>query len=276
MCLAGGSRHRLGTTLTTLAAAPNRFMPMTIYDRYAEVYDLAGQIRFSLRLIPYLDQLLTRHGLHVESALDLACGTGTLAIAFVAKGWKVYGVDASAAMLERARAKMREAGVSVEFIQQDMRSLTLPAPVDLVTCVHDSLNYLLRIDDLQKTFHAVANALRAGGHLIFDMNTLYNFSRFRQPQDFFNDGEEAALIHRCRFDENTQQLAVTITGFIKRGELYERFIETHVQRAYADGEIDASLGGVGLEVVGKYACFTFDAPREDSIKVMWVAKKGMG
>ncbi len=225
-------------------------------------------------MIPYLGQLLERHGVRVESALDLACGTGTLAIALAAKGCKVYGVDASAAMLEQARAKMREAGVDVEFAQQDMRSFELPAPVDLATCMYDSLNYLLSLDDLRKVFHAVANALRDGGHFIFDMNTVYNFGRFRQPQDFLNDGEEAALMHRCVFDGHTKQLTTTITGFIKRGELYERFVETHMQRACEDGEVEASLDGAGLEVVGRYACFTFDDPCEDSTKTMWVARKG--
>jgi SAM-dependent methyltransferase len=68
---------------------------MTIYDKYAEVYDASGQIRFSLRMIPYVDQLLERQGLHVRSALDLACGTGTVAIALAAKGWTVYVVGGS-------------------------------------------------------------------------------------------------------------------------------------------------------------------------------------
>jgi ubiquinone/menaquinone biosynthesis C-methylase UbiE len=247
---------------------------MAIYDRYAEVYDLAGQVRFSLRMIPYLNQLLERHGFHAESALDLACGTGTLAIALAAKGWKVYGVDASAAMLEQARAKMRESGVSVEFLEQDMRSFALPTQVDLITCMYDSLNYLLCLDDLQKTFQAVANALKNEGLLVFDMNTPYNLQRFRQSQDFFNDSEEIALINRCRFDDNAQHLTVTITGFIKRGELYERLVENHVQRAYEEKEIEEVLDSLGLKVAGKYACFTLDEPKEDSLKVVWVVRRG--
>jgi len=247
---------------------------MAIYDKYAEVYDASGQIRFSLRMIPYLDQLLERHGLHVESALDLACGTGTLAIALAAKGWTVYGVDASAAMLEQARAKMREVGVSVEFIQQDMRSFKLPAQVDLVTCFYDSMNYLLDLDDVQEALGCVASGLKPVGAFIFDMNTIYHLeSRWDNDSGFLQDAAWA-LGYKCGYDSAKKRAMLTFTGFIKRGELYERFEEAHTEQGYEPRQIDVALENSGLEVVGKYDCFTVNAPPEDSRRIAWVARKG--
>ena len=45
--------------------------------------------------------------------LDLACGTGEAALVFAAAGCEVAGVDQSAAMLEIARGKARDAGYDV-------------------------------------------------------------------------------------------------------------------------------------------------------------------
>jgi SAM-dependent methyltransferase len=103
-----------------------------IYERYAEFYDESGQIGYSLRMIPYLWQVLERHGFQGNSALDLACGTGTMALAMAQRGWRAYGVDASAAMLAQARRKAEEAGLPLLLSQQDMRTFILPERVDSV------------------------------------------------------------------------------------------------------------------------------------------------
>src|SRR5687768_8937568 len=52
---------------------------MPIYDRYAPLYDQSGQVRFALLTHMYLGELLARHPAPGRRALDLACGTGTLA-----------------------------------------------------------------------------------------------------------------------------------------------------------------------------------------------------
>jgi triosephosphate isomerase len=83
-----------------------------IYDRYAQVYDNSGQVHFSLRMIAYLSDLLPRFGWQGESALDLACGTGTLALAYAQWGLRAYGVDGSAAMLREAGCRWCLAGHS--------------------------------------------------------------------------------------------------------------------------------------------------------------------
>lgn len=51
--------------------------------------------------------------------LDVACGTGTLAIAAkrqVGSAGSVTGLDASVEMIERARAKAESAGLDIAFV----------------------------------------------------------------------------------------------------------------------------------------------------------------
>jgi ubiquinone/menaquinone biosynthesis C-methylase UbiE len=78
---------------------------LTIYSEYASVYDASGQIAFSEQMIPYLRTILDRHPANKGALLDLACGTGTVAIAMALQGWQVIGIDGSETMLAQARTK---------------------------------------------------------------------------------------------------------------------------------------------------------------------------
>ena len=71
----------------------------------------------------------------VESACDLACGTGTTA---VLQERRVYGVDLSPIMCRVARAKARRRHAPVRVMRGDMRNFRLPERVDLVRCEFDA------------------------------------------------------------------------------------------------------------------------------------------
>ena len=86
----------------------------------------------------------------VHSACDLACGTGTTALKFAARGIETYAVDLSPAMYREVRAKARSAGLRVRVARGDMRTFRLPAAVDLITCESDALNHVERKSDLAK------------------------------------------------------------------------------------------------------------------------------
>jgi SAM-dependent methyltransferase len=54
------------------------------------------------------------------------------------------------------------------LLHQDIRALSLPRHVDLVTCRNQTINYLTVPRDLARAFRAVARNLRRGGTFIFD------------------------------------------------------------------------------------------------------------
>lgn len=246
---------------------------MSIYERYAEIYDRSGQIGFSLRAIPYLQELLARRGFEGHTMLDLACGTGTVALAFAQLGWRVYGVDASRAMLAQARAKAEEAGASLLLSQQDMRSFILPEPVDLVTCLFDSLNYLVAIEDLQATFARVAAHLRPGGLFICDMNTIWALREIWDHNTYFQDGEDLSIVMQSEYSEEAQIVAVKVVAFVRRDGLYERIEETHIERGYPERSVSAAMERAGLAVLECFEAFTFDPPNSRSPRLLWVATR---
>jgi len=248
---------------------------MAIYENYAHVYDRSGQIAYALKMLPYLDEVLARQAFVGDSAVDVACGTGTLALGLAQKGWRVYGVDASPDMLAQARQKaaVLDQPDAVAWIQADARDFTLPEAVDLATCTYDSLNYLLTDDDLRRAFRCIANALRPGGLFVFDMNTERAFVRDWNDTAYFNEDQDLAIAIKSTYDSETRQATAAITGFIRRGELYERFQEIHIDRAYHHTKVIAALEAGGLQATASYTCFTFEPADDESLRVLWTARK---
>ncbi|UCG79439.1 MAG: class I SAM-dependent methyltransferase [Nitrospirota bacterium] len=83
-------------------------------------------------LDPDLENALDKFGISSGKALDIGTGPGTQAIALAERGFKVTGTDLSGTAIRKARIKAEEAGVTVDFRQDDMLDSTLGTTFDLV------------------------------------------------------------------------------------------------------------------------------------------------
>lgn len=249
-----------------------------MYDSYAHVYDGSGQVRFALLMAPYLDAILCRHPVTGTRALDLACGTGTLALELAERGWQVLGVDQSATMLAHAQAKAHGAtlGGHVRFLVGDMRELPaiLPvASVDLGICTFDSLNYLPDEAALGACLRGIAHVLRPGGLFVADMNTGYFLAQIWAPCEI---GTYAGYteIGQSQFDPQRTTITVALTGFVGTdNDGYERFDEVHCERAYEEATLHALSAAAGLVVEAVYDCFTFSPPSPQTQRIMWMLRR---
>lgn len=176
------------------------------YQSFASVYDvLLGDIMFPL-LRRNFEWLVRQYGVEFHSVADVACGTGSF-VNYLAQ-WKVrvFGIDRSPAMLRIARLKNQSNGAI--FLQQDMRQLKLPHPVDLITCNFDSLNYLLTIPDLLKAFNRFNANLDIGGNLIFDMITATR--RKKVPANYFQRITAPGMVSEWFISWDPQNLVRTV------------------------------------------------------------------
>ena len=95
------------------------------------------------------------------AVLDLATGTGDLALAAAAQGAVVVGLDLAPRMIRLARAK--PGAGAVRFLVGDMTSLPLPpASVDVVTTSYGLRN----VPDLDRAIAEIARVLRPGGRFL--------------------------------------------------------------------------------------------------------------
>ncbi|MBB4642992.1 MULTISPECIES: class I SAM-dependent DNA methyltransferase [Sphingomonadales] len=131
------------------------------YDSYAEFYD-SWQDHWSESVMnPCVDALAQiADG---RPTLELAVGTGRIALPLSARGLEVSGVDLSEAMLERLKRK--PGAEKLSLVLGDMADVPLEGPFGLIYCVA-SFNYLLTQDDQLRLFANAANRLASGGSLV--------------------------------------------------------------------------------------------------------------
>lgn len=263
-----------------------------MYEAYAPIYDAIGQAQLSTRLARWTLEWLSKRGVRPTRALDLACGTGEAGLVFAAAGCQVIGVDRSAAMLEIARGKARDAGYAIEFVQGDIREWasgrvsewasgrddTAPSPrrpvapsLDLVTCYYDSLNYLIGDGDLDRVFAGVARALRPGGYLVFDLNTVAEYATWVERDSVTYDGRDCLVYNQLDYDPATRLAEGRIVWFVRELDRWWRGEETHAERAWAEAEVLGALAGAGLALSGRYN--PAGGPAADATRVVYTAQR---
>jgi SAM-dependent methyltransferase len=254
------------------------------YTRFAEIYDQVMQGVDYEMWASYVEELLRAHDLRAVTVVDLCCGTGGSTIPFARRGYRVVGVDRSPHMLEVARRKAAALGLDIPFVEQDVTCLKLdgvaergdlplaPEGFDLVLSLFDSLNYILTLDELEMVFGGVARALRPGGAFIFDLNTPEKLATMDNSVSLL-EGEGYVLFWRNRFLPGEQIWQVTLDGFLRRGEGWERFREVHREKAHPLGGVRERLAAAGLQVLGLYHAYTLSPVRPGSDRVFFLARR---
>jgi SAM-dependent methyltransferase len=102
--------------------------------------------------------------------LELACGTGRVAIPLARAGQEMVGVDVSPAMLAKAAEKAAAAGVCLTLIEGDMRHLNLgDRRFPLIFITENSFLHLHTTEDFAACLAGVRRYLAPDGVFIFDI-----------------------------------------------------------------------------------------------------------
>ena len=243
------------------------------YTAFAEVYDRMMHDVDREAWVAYLDGFLKEAG--AREVLDCACGTGATAIRLFHLGYRVIGNDVSPEMLMQARNNAFAARAKqIIFICEDMRKLKIHRPLDALVCVCDGVNYLTDPDDVDSFFAHAAGALHPNGVLLFDVSSPYKFENVLGGNTFTEEAEEYAYIWRNNYDPKSKLCEMTLTGFVKNGAQYDRFTETHLQRAHSVEELIDALNRAGFTDIQVFGAFTRKDPRPDSERLQFVARKG--
>ncbi len=244
-----------------------RILP-EIYDAWQKSYGKD----YSTLILPRLLDTLRGYAIEGSSMLDLACGTGTLALLMSARGWSVWGVDASPGMVARANRKAIRRHLGIRFFLQDMRALEAPAPVDLITCLFDSVNHLRTRSDLAKMFRAVHGSLRRGGHFVFDVNNERCFATLWTRSDTIRR-PEFTLRLKNSYEPRLRSARSDVTLVVRSKAGTCRKSEVVRERLFTDLEIASGLTGAGFEIRSSEDFNFTKEPEIGKIKTWWVAKK---
>ena len=248
---------------------------MGMYESFAEVYDAF------MDNVPYgewalfIEEKLRGAGITDGLVLDLCCGTGKLTRLLARSGYDMIGADASADMLRIAQEKEAEDPLGILYLLQDARSFELYGTVRAIVSTCDSLNYLTEEADLEETFRLVNNYLDPGGLFLFDMNTPFHYEVLCADHTFAENRPEGSFIWENDYDGAERINEYDLTLYLERpGGSFERFQETHREKAWTLREVKAALEKAGLTVLQVLDGYRDEELKADSPRMVILAREG--
>ncbi len=246
---------------------------MGAYEALAASYDrLTNDVDYRAT-VDFYREILAQEDLHPRTAVDLACGTGTVSVLLAQQGLRVTGVDLSEEMLTMAQQKAEGLENPPRFVCQSLQQLTLLRGVDLAVCALDSLDYITDPQDCAEAIRRVYRALNPGGIFIFDVNTPEKL-RAMDGQVFLDEDEDVYCVWRGEFDEETNICSYGMDLFQRQGKLWHRSFEEHREYAYSAGQLTGFLKAAGFTGIRVYGDRRMEPPQAGEQRIYLKARKG--
>ena len=246
---------------------------MNAYKALAMSYDrLTNDVDYEA-VVDFYFSILDREGLKPRTAVDLACGTGSVAKILAERGLQVVGVDMSEDMLTVASQKTAHMEHPPVFVCQRLEQLHLGRGVDLAVCALDSMDYIIDPELCREAIQRVYRALNPGGIFLFDVNTPEKL-RAMDGQIFVDEDEDVFCLWRGEFDEKSNICSYGMDLFQRRGEVWERSFEEHREYAYSQQQLVAYLKEAGFTHIAVYGDRRLDAPNASDQRIYLKARKG--
>jgi SAM-dependent methyltransferase len=219
--------------------------PAFFGERWAYVYDQsprAGQ----LDPAPAVEFLTGLAG--GGRALELAIGTGRIALPLVARGVAVEGIDASEAMVARLRAK--PGGGDIPVVIGDMADVPVPGPFRLVYLVFNTLFALLTAERQADCFRNVARVLEPDGAFVLEC-FVPDVTRYDRSQriETLDVTEDSATIEAIRHDPAAQRIKAQRITLTEQGI---RLLPVALRYSWPS-ELDLMAAQAGLRLWERYA-----------------------
>ena len=226
---------------------------MSEYDAWAPVYD-AWAADMTEDVAHYVSLAREADGPIVE----LMVGSGRVAIEVVRQSGKpVLGIDSSPAMLEIARE--RSLGLPLELRLGDVRELELEEPAALIYVPYRSLLHLHGWHEKRQVFERIAASLRPGGRFAFNA---FVFSHRIAARLDGTTQDNNGVVHTLRYAPADNRIDITRDD----GATIRLWWATK-------SEWEGLLDVAGLEVEALYGGFQREPYTDESLEMVWVARK---
>ena len=245
------------------------------YETFAFVYD---QIMDDSLYEQWL-QFTQRHvRAEQKKVLELACGTGILALELAKAGYEVSALDLSDEMLsvasERFNEYFGENNTPIQLIQGDMMELTGVGQYDVITCYSDSLCYMKTPLEVQQVFDEVYRTLQPNGTFIFDVHSPYKMTDVFPQFSFHQETEEYAFLWDSYPDSEPLSIVHELSFYVQDEDgRFERHLEDHHERTYKVEHYLTMLESAGFNQVDVLADFKDEAPSATSERLFFVCHK---
>ena len=222
-----------------------KYKPVMSFDEdAAEVYDDGAQRGDEMATVAFLEQL-ARGG----PTLELAIGTGRIALSLTARGIRVDGIDFSSAMVAKLRAK--PGGAQIAVTMGDFSVVAVPGTYRLIYVVFNTLCNLLTQDEQVRCFENVADHLTDDGSFVVEAFVPAFLHRLRNDQ--YVDAEairvDEVRLDVLRHDMATQMIEESHVSLSPAGVR----LNPVVQRYAWPSELDLMARIAGLRLKERWA-----------------------
>lgn len=238
-----------------------------VYD--ADIYDglntSLSDLKFYKRWLPQNKD---------AKILELCCGTGRLTIPITKDGYNISGVDYTASMLERAKEKASQAGLKINFIEADIRTLNLQEKFDLIFLPFNSIHHLYKNEDLFEVLKVVRNHLKEKGLFLLDCfnpNIRYIVEKEKEQQviaEYTTNDRRKVLIEQSMHYENATQINRIKWHYFIDNEFHS--IQNMDMRLFFPQELDSYFNQTGFNIIHKFGDFTGEVFNNDSEKQIYI------
>lgn len=212
-------------------------------------------------------------GLHV---MELGSGIGETSAWFAEHGFRITAVDQSTAMMTESKRLAQEKGLSINWLQMDMRQIDATDNCDLILSLN-TLNELRSIRDLEIVFAAANRALRMDKMLLFDLVTIQGLAELWGNRDYvlYDDPERLTVTARSRFSYETSANTRAYILHHWTGTQWDRLDETHILRGFSLQAVATLLQRTGfrIETVLDPHFDAFDPYRDTTGRAITIAIK---
>jgi len=239
-----------------------------------ELYDIQQQ-KMTCDIPFYISQALKFGG----PVLELACGTGRLAIPIAEAGLEIRGLDISEPMLVMARQKAADKNLKIEFIRADCRDFDLNRKFNLIFVAFNSITHIHDGESIKAFFSSVRKHLSAEGRFIIDVFNPDLKILMRDPSQRYpaleyslpENNETVIITENNVYDRSTQ--INRIKWYYKIGDREDARIDNLNMRIFYPQELDALLEFNGFEMEVKYGDFDESLFNSDSPKQLVICRR---
>ncbi|MCP3025613.1 class I SAM-dependent methyltransferase [Halobacillus sp. A5] len=239
------------------------------YQRMAEVYDRLMQDAPYNKWVTWTRHMIKKHRPRTKYVLDLGCGTGEITTR-LAQTYQMTGVDLSEDML--AIASTKDDRRTIQWLRQDITRLTGLSNYDCIISYCDVINYIIKEEDLLLVFQHAYEALDSEGLFLFDVHSLPHINNDLIGRTFAEVYDDLSYIWFCDEGSVPGEFEHELTFFIRNGEVFERFDETHYQKGYSPLYLKEELIKAGFSILGVYADFS-DVSADEGERLFFVCLK---
>lgn len=211
--------------------------------------------------------------------LDLACGTGTMAIRFAQQGYQVTGVDIVPEMIKLAGQKAAAQSLSIEWVAADARAFQLGKQFPFIYLIGNAFQHFLTRADQEALFARVREHLLPDGRFLFctrnpsPRNLLEG--RFSEPQTYVEaDGTKLIASEQPTYDAITQIQHYTFYNqwIFLDGRQEEKTYRTALRYVFPQ-EMEALLFYNGFQIEACYGNWGQEPLTADSPYMIYVCQK---